>query len=269
MRIYLKNIFAFLFLIVFLPYTITLLLNGWQGIHQEEKLPTLEYQTLYKMMQEDFSWMEDETLELMAILYRTECVQDKEDWVLQELSLGNNEEAGNRVYQAVIKTKGKVVQVEGTYRQLPYHMVSAGTTREGRFLGEDYSYVNSVTCPFDLESGDYLQICSLTWKEIAKALNTDIQSKEIKLERDGQNYVIDVSCDGFQWKGENFRTLLHLPSSCFFLEETEEGLRITTKGSGHGFGISLYTANRMAREGASYEEMIQKFYQGAECITIP
>ena len=44
--------------------------------------------------------------------------------------------------------------------------------------------------------------------------------------------------------------------------------RITVKGNGHGFGISLYTADRMIREGMSWEEVIQKFYENAECITL-
>ena len=69
-------------------------------------------------------------------------------------------------------------------------------------------------------------------------------------------------------QGESVRTLLHLPSSCFYVDDSEEILRITVKGNGHGFGISLYTADRMIREGMSWEEVIQKFYENAECITL-
>ena len=67
-----KNAAAFGFLILFLPYTMTLLMNGRQGIHREEELSSLEYQVLSCLMSEDYSWMEDETLELMAVLYGQE-----------------------------------------------------------------------------------------------------------------------------------------------------------------------------------------------------
>ena len=77
MKRWLKNMIALGFLILFLPYTITLLLNGKQGIHKEEILPELEYQVLYQLMQENTSWMQDGTLELLAILYRSEYYRSK------------------------------------------------------------------------------------------------------------------------------------------------------------------------------------------------
>lgn len=73
-----SNTAAVVFLVLFLPYTMTLLINGKQGIHREEELPVLEYQVLSCLMSGDHSWMEDGTLDLMAILYRTECVRTGE-----------------------------------------------------------------------------------------------------------------------------------------------------------------------------------------------
>lgn len=53
------------------------------------------------------------------------------------------------------------------------------------------------------------------------------------------------------------------------MEESDDGIMVTVKGNGHGFGISLYTADCMVQEGAGLTEIIQKFYRDAECITIP
>jgi peptidoglycan hydrolase-like amidase len=80
-----------------------------------------------------------------------------------------------------------------------------------------------------------------------------------------------VEIAGREWQGEAFRALLHLPSSCFYvdMDEAEGEVCITVKGSGHGFGMSLCTADYMVREGAELSEIIQTFYQGAACITIP
>lgn len=271
MKKYLKNVAAVGFLILFLPYTVTLLANGREGIHQEEQLSKLEYQVLYRLMQEDYSWMEDGTLELMAVLCRTECVRKPPEAVGGSSAAALYGKNYDRIYQAVLHTKGQVITIDGTYKELPYHAVSAGKTRDGVLLGEEYAYVNSVECREDKESDAYLQICSLTEAELREALELDanIRPEELVFERDEEEYVTEVVSPSKSWTGENFRSLLHLPSSCFFIEPQEDGIRITVKGNGHGFGISLYTANCSIQQGAGMMEIIQKFYQNAECITIP
>lgn len=271
MRKYLKNIAAVGFLILFLPYTLTLLASGRQGIHQEKPLSGLEYQTLYRLMQEDYSWMEDGTLRLMAVLCRTECAGIQETDAEEIPMAGLYGENYSRAYQAVVDTEGQVVMIDGAYRELPYHAVSAGVTRDGSLLGEEYAYVMSVECREDRKSETYLQICTLTEEELKAALGSaaDIDPEALTLERDRWDYVTKVTGPEESWTGENFRSLLHLPSSCFFMEEQQGNIRITSKGSGHGFGISLYTANCLVQEGMDIQEIIQKFYRDAECITIP
>lgn len=268
MKAYIKNIAAIGFLVLFLPYTVTLLVNGRQGIHQEEQLPAMEYQVLGNLLEQDFSWMEDGTLRLMAVLYRTEYVREQKETVWEDISPGLYGEDYERVYRAVADTQGQVITVDGEYRELPYHAVSAGNTRDGQLLGEEFSYVKAAACPEDIESDSYIQICFLTEQELSEALGREISMDDLTLERDAAGYVTSVTGKDEVWTGENFRTLLHLPSSSFWLEPVEKSVRITVKGSGHGFGISLYTANRMVQKGASLTEILQKFYQNAECITI-
>lgn len=268
MKKIIKNIAVIGFLVLFFPYTATLLIGGRQGVHQEKALPEREYQVLYRLMTEDYSWMSEKTLDLMAILYRTECVRQGQAEQIRDISMELYEENYDRAYEAVVRTEGQVVTIDGDYKELPYHAVSAGSTRDGRLLGEEYSYITSVDCPYDLECDSYLQVFGLAKEELCEALGQDISLKELSLERDSTDYVTAVICGEHTWQGENFRTLLHLPSSCFWMEERENGVRVTVKGNGHGFGISLYTADRMIREGKEIAEIFQTFYQGAECITI-
>ena len=35
-------------------------------------------------------------------------------------------------------------------------------------------------------------------------------------------------------------------------------------GNGHGLGMSQWTANEMAKEGKTYEEILQFFFEGTE-----
>ena len=65
--------------------------------------------------------------------------------------------------------------------------------------------------------------------------------------------------------GDQFRDALSLPSSAFSLtEDGEDRIKITTTGKGHGMGMSIWTADRMAEEGKTYEEIIAFFFEGTE-----
>ena len=269
MKNYLKNLAAIGFLALFLPYTITLLVNGRQGIHQEEAWTELEYQVLDRMLQEDLSWMDEDMLSLMAVICRTECAAQAGTQSQKDASRVLSDRGSETIAQAVQDTRGMAVLINGEYRELPYHAVSAGCTRNGSLLGQEYGYVLPVECPEDLESESYLQICTLTQEELSEALGLEADVRELQMEYDAQGYVTWVSKGDTRWTGESFRTLLHLPSSCIRMDQEGDVIRITAKGSGHGFGISLYTASRMLQEGSSIQEVIQKFYENAECITIP
>ena len=61
-----------------------------------------------------------------------------------------------------------------------------------------------------------------------------------------------------------FRDALKLPSSSFSFYESPHGLKIATVGKGHGFGMSQWTAQEMAKDGKNYEEILQYFYEGTE-----
>ena len=64
--------------------------------------------------------------------------------------------------------------------------------------------------------------------------------------------------------GEEFRTNYHLASSCFTLQKYNGKLRITTRGVGHGLGMSQNTANEAAKKGDGYEEILERFFEGTD-----
>lgn len=114
----LKMLWSILFLAIFLPYTAILLMNGRQGVSREEKLPDREYQVLAGLLQEDLSWMDEETLCLMAVLIRTELVRTGTS-VMEEPQV--RQTAYEAACDAVKKTCGKVITIDGEYRALPWH----------------------------------------------------------------------------------------------------------------------------------------------------
>jgi stage II sporulation protein D len=52
-----------------------------------------------------------------------------------------------------------------------------------------------------------------------------------------------------------------LPSACFYGEAIKGGYALYGGGYGHGIGMSQYGANGMAKEGFTYMDILQKFYQ--------
>ena len=45
---------------------------------------------------------------------------------------------------------------------------------------------------------------------------------------------------------------------------TSKGYQFTTKGSGHGVGMSQYGAQAMAKENKTYQEILKHYYQNIE-----
>ena len=64
--------------------------------------------------------------------------------------------------------------------------------------------------------------------------------------------------------GESFRDLFGLASSCFSLAEEGSGIRLTSKGVGHGLGFCQHEADRRAGEGEDFMALLSDFFRGAE-----
>lgn len=196
--------------------------------------------------------VKEEDLETMGF---SACTKEKaaDTWGYEKA-----EEYLQKCLQAALDTKGEILLVNEKPADLPYHAVSSGKTRSGSVLGEEYVFLESVECPEDLGSSEYLKIQTLK--------DGFSEAPEI-LARDEAGYVLEVRTQGEIMAGEEFRTRFHLNSSCFTAKMTEEGLRITTKGYGHGLGMSLYEANCMALAGKKYQEILSYFYKNTECIS--
>ena len=63
-----------------------------------------------------------------------------------------------------------------------------------------------------------------------------------------------------------FRNKLGLRSTDFTIEEENNLIKITTRGYGHGVGMSQYGAQGMALAGYNYQEIIIHYYQGVEIL---
>ena len=117
---------------------------------------------------------------------------------------------------------------------------------------EDYPYLKIVECPDDIEAEKQLQ-----------TVTVDDMDAEITA-TDTAGYVLNVRVGQENVSGEEFRNTYKLASGCFTLQRCNGQIRITTRGIGHGLGLSQYEANQMAKNGKTYEEILQYFFEGTE-----
>lgn len=192
---------------------------------------------------------------------------------LRELWGDQYEENNRNITQAIAETKGMVLTWEGQIMEPAYFWLSAGTTRDGQeVFGEgNYEYLTRVNCERDMEAEEYLQEAEIPlrrfFQELQKAVgkeDADDWEGRLELTRDSSGYVTRVQADDAVISGEAFREWFDLPSSCFEIQERDGKAVIRTKGVGHGLGFDQYAANRLAKEGKDYRELLQVFFQTAE-----
>ena len=173
-----------------------------------------------------------------------------------------------KMEEAVKETKGIAMAFEGAYITPLFCRASAGSTRPFK-----EAYLPARACPLDLEAEGYLGIKVMEPGEFADKINSmstdgkrvikaETLPESIQIgERDEAGYVISAQLDGQGFSGEEIQYALGLSSCAFSVEPYEGKLRILTKGIGHGYGFSQHTANEMAKEGRTAQELLGYFYE--------
>ena len=171
----------------------------------------------------------------------------------------------NKLKTAVIETNYQYVDYNGNIADTMFFSTSVGET-------ENSEEVFSNKVP-------YLKSVSSTWDEISPVykLNYQFKLSEFlsKLDLPYSNFVklevIDSTSTGRVKKikinektfdGSVVVTKLKLKSNHFTIKQDGDTINITTKGYGHGVGMSQYGAQGMALNGYSYEEILMHYYQG-------
>lgn len=284
-----KLFFAFLIILFLLPYIISVFINGKNAVQGADSDNASVY--LAEMLAgETDGGYEIEALKAQAVVLRTELYRtEKEKQTLFDKCLTQTqmkkkwgpkyEENLKKCQQAVQETKGIVLWYHETFAWTPFHQSSNGKTRDVQeVLGNaDYPYITAKECPLDKAAEDEIQVHLIEYKEIQKRCREFLVAEEQKKAENGYGYedfeIQEWDSSGYVRKmrigetictGDQFRDALKLPSSSFSFYEGPHGLKIATVGKGHGFGMSQWTAQEMAKDGKNYEEILQYFYEGTE-----
>ena len=74
--------------------------------------------------------------------------------------------------------------------------------------------------------------------------------------------ISSIMINGKAFTGRDFQKRLSLRSNDFTIQKNNENITITTKGFGHGVGMSQYGANALAKRHKTYDEILKYYYQG-------
>ena len=281
-----KLFFAFLIILFLLPYIISVFINGKNAVQGADSDNASVYLAGILAGETDGGY-EIEALKAQAVVLRTELYRtEKEKQTILDKCLTQTqmkkkwgpkyEENLKKCQQAAQETKGIVLWYHETFAWAPFHQSSNGKTRDVQeVLGNPY--ITAKECPLDKAAEDEIQVHLIEYKEIQKRCREFLVAEEQKKAENGYGYedfeIQEWDSSGYVRKmrigetictGDQFRDALKLPSSSFSFYESPHGLKIATVGKGHGFGMSQWTAQEMAKDGKNYEEILQYFYEGTE-----
>lgn len=176
-----------------------------------------------------------------------------------------------KIRQAVEETQGQVLTYNGEVINAFYFSMSNGYTENCELVfAQDLPYLNSVSSKWDNESlNNYSYTIIFSKEDFCSSLGITCDSVEIQdITRSDSNRVLTITINNQTFKGTEMRSKLGLRSTDFDIVIIESGVTITTRGYGHGVGMSQYGANGMAKEGYSYEEIVKYYYQNTEITNL-
>lgn len=185
-------------------------------------------------------------------------------------------------YKKVSECVEPVLSEVLTYQNEPiiaaFHAISSGSTEDAKNVwGEEVPYLVKTESEGDLLSPGFENALTLTVDEVKNILNKnypDIAYTDDKAswfavaESTPSEYVKTVNVLNKQLTGQEVRTLFGLKSSNFTISFADEKFTFTTKGYGHGVGMSQYGADYMARQGKNYKEILSHYYPDTMLTTL-
>ncbi len=177
----------------------------------------------------------------------------------------------NKLSAAVDAVLGKTITYDGTLIDACYFAISNGSTEDAATLwGSDIPYLRAVASPGDRLAPDYQTTVTLTTEDMRQKL-TAIDG--VTLGDDPAAWIGTPTCSaagtvtavtvgGKTVKGSELRTALDLRSACFTSAYADGTFTLTVRGYGHGVGMSQYGADYLARQGYSWQEILQYYYTG-------
>ena len=173
----------------------------------------------------------------------------------------------NKIKKAVQETKGEYLTYNGEVVEALFFSTSTGKTENSEeVFSSAVPYLRSVSSTWDEASPVYEDTSSFELSDFYEKLGlkyNDTITYEV-LETTSTGRVKTIKINAVTFNGRDVASKLSLRSNYFSISQDGTKVTITTKGFGHGVGMSQYGALGMAKEGYTYDEILKHYYQGTE-----
>lgn len=180
------------------------------------------------------------------------------------------EKYSDKVSQAADFALENLPTYEGKAADTRVCILSSGVTDNG-----GKPYLPSIRLDCDKKSPDYKGKCTVTPSSARKSIYS-LTGKVIlppdkkewftdKKYTDG-GVLISVKFGGKEITGEQLCKIMKLRSAAIEIEYLDEMFVFSTKGIGDNIGMSVYAAERLARQGKTAEDIIAFFFPEVELI---
>jgi len=180
---------------------------------------------------------------------------------------GNNyDEYVKKIKECVNETEGEYVSYNKEVIYAFFFSTSNGKTEDNKnVFGKDLPYLKVVDSSFDeSETKNFTTVKTVSLDDFYKQLDLE-KSDELNITdivKTESGRISSIMVNGKAFTGRDFQKRLSLRSNDFTIQKNNENISITTKGFGHGVGMSQYGANALAKRHKTYEEILKYYYQG-------
>ena len=200
-------------------------------------------------------------------------------WITKENRMSRweenvREEYWNKIIKAVNETKGKFILYNGEPINALFHSNSGGTTELAlNVWGGNFPYFQTVETSGEDAYSSFTSGAEVPKDELVKIMlekypsfQIDFSNQEcIKvIERTDSGRVKKIKIGNTEISGTEARTLFKLKSAKFDFEMTENSVKFSVLGYGHGVGLSQCGSDALAKQGKNYEEIIKFYYKDVE-----
>ncbi|MDR0380379.1 MAG: stage II sporulation protein D [Oscillospiraceae bacterium] len=185
--------------------------------------------------------------------------------------------AAEAVTRAVRDTDAQILVYDAQPISAVFHAISSGRTeRAADVWGADIPYLQAAESPGETDAPGYagrVELPAAAFRAAVRAM-----APEAKLDgppagwfgtptRSPSGGVVTIPVGGVTLTGPQVRAAAELRSANFEVSADGETLIFRTVGYGHGVGMSQYGARALALQGHTYEEILARYYSGAQLTT--
>ena len=181
-----------------------------------------------------------------------------------------------KMERAVDSVLGCIAAYDGAPIVAAYHSLCSGKTESAENVwGGKVPYLSAVDSTGDTYNSSLENIKTIAASEVRKILSEAFPKAFLPQDNtllftdfvlSPSGTVLSCTVGNVNVSGQKLREFFSLRSACFSVKSEGENLIFTTKGYGHGVGLSQYGADFMARQGKDFEEILKHYYTGIDLM---